>query len=116
MHFTIRDLFWIMFVVGFSLWSLNWRWQVRSAQHTHELELKEEIARLKADRERAAAAEDYAIRTVRNSKAVIRQLNLEFNRLEARYRAEYEIRKLGEHDMEPPFWHDRLPAVSASSR
>jgi hypothetical protein len=51
---TIRDWFWIMFIVGYSLWTLNYRQQIRRAY----LERKtEEIAKREAAERRCVLVE-----------------------------------------------------------
>ena len=54
---TIRDLFWIMFIVGFSLWTLNYRRQIRVQRIYREEATEQIVLRQEAARGWAAADE-----------------------------------------------------------
>ncbi len=61
LRFTIRDLCSVMFVVGFSLWTLKYRRQILAVQRTYLERATEEIAlREQAERELVQTKQDAA--------------------------------------------------------
>jgi len=61
-RFAIRDWFWIMFIVGYSLWTLNYRQQIRAIQRAYLARATEEIALREAAEARCALADERAQR------------------------------------------------------
>ena len=94
--FTTRDLFWIMFLVGFSLWSLKYRHEVRADARTEAKQLAIATAEAKKAQERAFVAEEKANRAAWQLKAALRRLKEEFRIAEEQSRS-------GGFVGEPPF-------------
>lgn len=80
-RFSIRDLCWVMFVVGFSLWTLDYRRQIRSVQRAYLERTTEEIAR-RQHAERALEEAQYeAAEYSKRTAQVISELQVEVERL-----------------------------------
>jgi hypothetical protein len=85
--FTLRDLFWIMFLVGFSLWSLNYRRQIVAEKQAYCDKLRIAIVDAEAAKVKAIEKHDEADAIVRYCRLFIRRLNEDFQRLDEESRS-----------------------------
>jgi hypothetical protein len=84
---TIRDLFWVMFVVGFSLWSLRYRREILADKESCCDQARQAIAEAEEAEKKALAAAAKSDAAMRHHEQFVRKWNATFERLEQEARA-----------------------------